>query len=353
MIFIDLFSGIGGFRQALDELGHTCVAFCDIDDKARQSYKAIYDTTGEDEYTDITKVGDETWQKYKGKVDIITAGFPCQAFSMAGDRAGFDNEDSGKLIFEVIRAAKQIKPKYLLLENVRGILSHNKGETFTRILEALQSIGYFVEFEVTCASHFVPQHRERVFITCTRVDLLYDATHTEKILTGYLFQKVLSNASAVEKLQYTHTKDWIVLYLLLKDLLKDKRMQTIKNRITQTDLLGEERQSYTDQNTDSLYKHLSDCIYQVSLFDESIYTNIRLQGLIANSVLNTRITNPKLYQSISQKLIIKKDKNYERYPMHEHQNTSIPVSMSNNLSAPSLHRATQQFIIRHQGEKRK
>ena len=174
MKFLDLFAGIGGFRLGMEQAGHECVGFCEIDKFARNSYKAIHDTTGEIEYHDITKVTDEEWQRLAGKVDIICGGFPCQAFSIAGNRLGFE-DTRGTLFFEIARAAEQIQPRFLLLENVKGLLSHDKGRTFAAILSALDELGYDAEWEVlNSKNHGVPQNRERVFIVghlrgeCTR-----------------------------------------------------------------------------------------------------------------------------------------------------------------------------------------
>lgn len=165
MKFLDLFAGIGGFRMGLESLGHECVGFCEIDKFARKSYKAIYDTKGEVELHDITQVTNEEWRKFRGTVDIICGGFPCQAFSIAGKRKGFLDETRGTLFFEIARAAKEIKPPLLFLENVKGLLSHDKGRTFRTILSTLAELGYDAEWQVLNSKDFgVPQNRERVFI---------------------------------------------------------------------------------------------------------------------------------------------------------------------------------------------
>lgn len=165
MDFLDLFAGIGGFRMGLERLGHHCVGFCEIDKFARASYKAIYHTEGEVEFHDITKVRNEEWRQFRGKVDLICGGFPCQAFSIAGKRRGFLDETRGTLFFEIARATKEIKPPLLLLENVKGLLSHDKGRTFRTILSTLDELGYDAEWQVLNSKDFgVPQNRERVFI---------------------------------------------------------------------------------------------------------------------------------------------------------------------------------------------
>lgn len=163
MKFIDLFAGIGGFRFGMESAGHECVAFCEIDKFARSSYKAIHNTEGELELHDITQVTDDEIRAI-GHVDAICGGFPCQAFSIAGHRRGFE-DTRGTLFFEIARFASILKPKYLFLENVKGLLNHDKGDTFETILSALDELGYDVEWQVLNSKDFgLPQNRERVFI---------------------------------------------------------------------------------------------------------------------------------------------------------------------------------------------
>ncbi|WP_171943898.1 DNA cytosine methyltransferase [Streptococcus suis] len=163
MKFLDLFAGIGGFRLGMERAGHECVGFCEIDQFARKSYKAIHDTEGEFEFHDITRVTDESVREI-GRVDVICGGFPCQAFSIAGKRAGFE-DTRGTLFFEIARFASILRPKYLFLENVVGLLNHDNGNTFETILGALDELGYDAEWQVFNSKNFgVPQNRERVFI---------------------------------------------------------------------------------------------------------------------------------------------------------------------------------------------
>ena len=164
MNFLDLFAGIGGFRLGMERAGHKCVGYCEIDKYARASYQAIHDTEGEIDYKDITEVTNEEFRKLRGKVDVICGGFPCQAFSIAGKQLGFE-DTRGTLFYEIARAAEQIKPRYLFLENVRNLLSHDKGKTFARMLKILDELGYDAEWQVLNSKNFgVPQNRERVFI---------------------------------------------------------------------------------------------------------------------------------------------------------------------------------------------
>ena len=160
MKFLDLFSGIGGFRLGLERSGHTPVGYVEIDKFARQSYQAMYDTTDEWTAEDINKVTDEEWRKFNGTVELA-----CQSFSIAGKREGFLNQTKGTLFFEVARAVKQIKPRFVFLENVKGLLNHDKGNTFRTILNTFDELGYDVEWRICNSKDFgVPQNRERVYI---------------------------------------------------------------------------------------------------------------------------------------------------------------------------------------------
>ena len=163
MKFLDLFAGIGGFRLGMESAGHKCIGFCEIDKFARASYKAIHDTRGEIELHDITAVSDESIRRI-GRVDIICGGFPCQTFSIAGNRRGFE-DTRGTLFFEIARFASILRPRYLFLENVKGLLNHDGGATFETIISTLDELGYNVEWQVLNSKNFgVPQNRERVFI---------------------------------------------------------------------------------------------------------------------------------------------------------------------------------------------
>ena len=173
MKFLDLFAGIGGFRLGMEAAGHQCVGFCEIDKFARESYKAIHDTKGEIELHDITAVSDDTVRGI-GRVDVICGGFPCQAFSIAGKRQGFE-DTRGTLFFEIARFASILRPRLLFLENVKGLLNHDGGNTFETIIAAFDELGYDAEWQVLNSKNFgVPQNRERVFIIghlrgeCTR-----------------------------------------------------------------------------------------------------------------------------------------------------------------------------------------
>lgn len=169
--FIDLFAGIGGFRIAMQNLGGKCVYSSEFDAKAQESYFANY---GEMPFGDITKPA--TKQYIPKKFDVLCAGFPCQAFSLAGKRLGFKDETRGTLFFEIEDILRKHQPKAIFLENVKGLAIHDKGRTLKTILEHLDDAGYdVVPPQIVNAMDFgVPQHRERIYIIGFRKGLHVD-----------------------------------------------------------------------------------------------------------------------------------------------------------------------------------
>jgi len=190
MKYFSLFSGIGGFELGIqcafnkqstevkqdregrngvaNQVEHNvlptsrstplCIGFSEIDKYATQIYKKHF--PNHKEYGDVSKI---KWNDVED-FDLLCGGFPCQSFSIAGKRGGFD-DTRGTLFFEIARAAQHKQPRLLLLENVKGLLSHNQGETFHTILKTLDGIGYDLQWQVLNSKNFgVPQNRERVFI---------------------------------------------------------------------------------------------------------------------------------------------------------------------------------------------
>lgn len=161
--FLDLFAGIGGFRSGLEKAGHKCVGYVEINEFARKSYQAIYNTEGEYTEHDIRKIDTTKLPE----ADIWTFGFPCQDISVAGKQKGFAGERSS-LFFAVTGKLRQLKdeqkPSYLLIENVKNLLSINCGRDFGKLQIELDEIGYDVEWDVLDTAEVLPQHRERVYI---------------------------------------------------------------------------------------------------------------------------------------------------------------------------------------------
>lgn len=160
--FFDMFAGIGGFRAGLERAGgFTCIGHCEIDKHAEKAYRAIHNMKeSEVYYEDARKIDTETMPDF----DLLCAGFPCQSFSIAGKRRGF-NDARGTLFFDIARILKAKQPAFFMLENVPGLLSHDEGRTFTAILGTLSELGYGMEWQVLNSRGFgVPQSRKRVYI---------------------------------------------------------------------------------------------------------------------------------------------------------------------------------------------
>ncbi len=171
--FIDLFAGIGGFHQAMHQLGGKCVFACEWDKDAQNTYSENY---GIVPAGDITKVDEKSIPKH----DVLCAGFPCQAFSKAGKQLGFADETKGTLFFDVERILKYHKTKYVILENVRNLVAHDNGNTWKTIREHLKSLGYRLTPEPLIVSPHqfgIPQLRERVVVLC-----IYDPVNADKPL---------------------------------------------------------------------------------------------------------------------------------------------------------------------------
>lgn len=193
--FIDLFAGIGGFRMAFQNLEGKCVFTSEWDKYSKQTYKANF---GEIPFGDITK--DKTKNYIPDNFDVLCAGFPCQAFSIAGRRGGFE-DTRGTLFFDVAEIIKRKKPKAIFLENVKGLRNHDKGKTLATILNVLrEDLDYDVpEPQILNAKEFgVPQNRERIFIVGFRKDLgikdfkYPEATNKDAVLDDILEQEEVS-----------------------------------------------------------------------------------------------------------------------------------------------------------------
>lgn len=186
--FVDLFAGIGGFRIAMQSLGGKCVFTSEWDEQAKKTYSANF---GEVPFGDITK--EDTKKFIPDNFDVLCAGFPCQAFSIAGKRGGFE-DTRGTLFFDVAEIIQRKQPKAIYLENVKGLYNHDKGRTLKTILSVLRNdLGYYVpEPKILNAKDFgVPQNRERIFIVGFRKDLEIDSfDYPKPFNTNITFEEI-------------------------------------------------------------------------------------------------------------------------------------------------------------------
>lgn len=162
--FIDLFAGLGGFRLALESFGAECVYSNEWDKHVRKIYKDNFNDLPDD---DITKVDEKSIPDH----DILCAGFPCQAFSISGNRKGFE-DSRGTLFFDVARVIQEKKPKIIFMENVRNLGTHDHGNTFSVIKHTIEELGYSFNYKLLSANNYgIPQKRERIYMVCFRNDL--------------------------------------------------------------------------------------------------------------------------------------------------------------------------------------
>lgn len=193
MRYFSTFSGIGGFELGIGN-EHECVGFSEIDKYAVQIYKKHF--PNHKNYGDITKINPSELPDF----DLLVGGFPCQAFSIAGKRGGFD-DTRGTLFFEIARIVREKQPRLLLLENVKGLLSHDKGRTFATIISTLDEMGYDAEWQVlNSKNHGVPQNRERVFIIGH-----LRGTPRPKIFPFGCYDKISTNPNQGSKPKTKHT----------------------------------------------------------------------------------------------------------------------------------------------------
>ena len=193
MKFLELCAGIGGFRQALENLGCECVGWSEIDKYAIKLYSAWYNDNCN--FGDVTKIEAETLPDF----DLLVGGFPCQAFSIAGKRMGFD-DTRGTIFFDFARIMKAKKPKFAIFENVKGLLNHDGGKTYETILQTLNELGYDAQWGILNTKfHGLPQNRERVYIV---------ANLRERSSTKILFERGDGLTDKVERTEQSIIGDY-------------------------------------------------------------------------------------------------------------------------------------------------
>lgn len=205
MKHIELFAGVGGFRQALTLLSkdfkieQETVAFSEIDYSATRTYTSVYDTTDEIEIGDIVSFCEQESNIFElPEFELLTGGFPCQSFSMMGKQKGFEDM-RGNVFFQILEILKRKKPKYVLLENVRNLLSHDKGKTFGFIVRSIKECGYpYIYHDVFNTEDFgLAQKRNRVFIFATTEkidDFKFNHNDIKKV-----FNKVFDKTSLLKQ----------------------------------------------------------------------------------------------------------------------------------------------------------
>lgn len=212
MKFLELCAGIGGFRQALENLGCECVGYSEIDKHAIKLYSAWYND--ECNFGDITKIEAEKLPDF----ELLVGGFPCQAFSVAGKRGGF-NDTRGTIFFDFARIMKAKKPKFAIFENVKGLLNHDGGKTYETMLRTLDELGYDAQWGIlNTRFHGLPQNRERVYIV---------ANLRERSSTKILFERGNGSADKVERTEQSIIGDESIAPCLMASEYKSPRIVKI------------------------------------------------------------------------------------------------------------------------------
>lgn len=190
MKHIELFAGIGGFRRAMEciendfSIPFQCVAFSEIDANATKTYKSNFNISGEIEMGDIVEFNSDM-SRYDGlDFDLLTGGFPCQSFSMMGKQLGF-NDHRGTMFFQIEKIIENKRPRFVLLENVKNLLTHDKGRTFKEICARLESLGYQVYFDVfNTMDYCLAQKRSRLIVFATTVKLPKSFSFTSDVINS-------------------------------------------------------------------------------------------------------------------------------------------------------------------------
>lgn len=304
MKFLDLFAGIGGFRLGLERVGHECVGFVENNKYARKSYESMHDTKGEWTHDDITTITNDQWRELRGTVDIIAGGFPCQPFSIAGKRGGFD-DTRGTFFFDIARAAKEIEPSYLFLENVKGLFSSKTPMTFYDIMEVINN-------EIVGGTLW-----EEKFSPISNWNILRsNISHylSDKLQMNLIFQNL--------KLDTSSKKDLGLVYGLTEKKVESgliKRLRYLETQISQTmkkqnnyqkELL--QRLGCKEEDWVSTLKRLSSIenlkMVDISMLEKAIVINGEIELLLNKkseenlSLTKSYTTSTELKQTIDQKI---------------------------------------------------
>lgn len=269
-----LFSGIGAFEHALKRLNlnHKIVFAGDIDPHVKKSYFANYDINEDDWHDDVTKF---SAKKYKGKVDIIIGGSPCQAFSMVGKRKGLEDV-RGTLFYDFARVVQDSQPKVFIFENVKGLLSHDKGRTWSIVKDVFNDLGYKIHTQILNSKDYgIPQHRERIFVI------------------GFKDHKIKFDFP--QKIELEHTmQDFLEDYIDSKYYLKEKGIKFVtstKNKLksyTQINgdiMLCQKANQQFNWHGDFVFeqveeKYFDDFVFDVNTVEEKYYLSDKVKDYV-------------------------------------------------------------------------
>lgn len=291
-----LFSGIGAFEHALKrlDLNHTIVFAGDIDKFVKESYFANYPIKENNWHNDITNFSAE---KYKGKVDIVVGGSPCQAFSIVGKRGGLE-DTRGTLFYDFARVINECQPNVFIFENVKGLLNHDKGKTWKVVKDVFHSLGYKIYYKLLNSKDFgIPQHRERIFVIGFK-DTTIEFSFPKKI-----------------KLQHT-MQDFLEDYIDSKYYLKEKGVKFVtstKNRIkryTQINgdiMLCQKANQQFNWHGDFIFEKstedFNEFVFDVSTVEEKYYLSDKVRNYVLSEGTKNYKTSVKTDLKIARPLL--------------------------------------------------
>lgn len=319
--FIDLFCGIGGFRMAFESQGARCVFSSDIDEYAAKTYEANF---GEKPQGDITKIKSGDIPGF----DILCAGFPCQPFSYAGLRQGFGDPARGTLFFEIKRILTEKRPKMFLLENVKGLVSHRKGETLKVITDTLTSLDYDIHWKVLCSLDYgLPQKRERWY--CAGFDKKTDFEFPRPLGTKPKLWQIIDLGDNDPKLRLSDFEIARIKYHFANCKERGQRVRH-ENTNGETDSVRSRMGVYSYQKPDGTLRfHQGD--KRKSLIQEAYYVCL---DTYAPSIIAARA--PKLWD-IGRRVSVKEAAMLQGFP----EDFKFPVSdhqaykqLGNSVSVP-------------------
>ncbi len=346
----------------------TCVGYSEIDKYAVEIYQKHFPE--HKNYGDITKINTDELPDF----DLLVGGFPCQAFSIAGKRRGFE-DTRGTLFFELARIAKAKEPMFLLLENVKGLVSHNGGKTLEVILETLQGLGYYVNYEIRNSKDYgVPQNRERIFFLCSHIRGITSVGQSEKItyydgiIRDWLFQLYLNNLAEVKKLQGHVSKDSVIGYLIWKEIREKLLNQDIEENISVGTLPMEENlyllqvegawrnidlwlKGRLGENSEAQRSSIISTAIS-SIIESKTYTFSMMLEVIVLATVLLRDSQKNLWNEVlSNLIVVQEDTKYERI---NNEDEEIVITESGTAHIKSeLQDFSDNFIVGHlRGEPR-
>lgn len=365
MKYLSLFSGVGGFELGIGNKAE-CIAYSEIDKYAISIYEKHFPT--HTNFGDITTINTSRLPDF----DLLVGGVPCQSWSIAGKRGGFDDK-RGEMWFETFRIVEHKQPNYLLLENVKGLLSHDKGKSIEVILERLQEMGYYVNMEVRNSKNYgVPQNRERVFLLCRHIKTLIkdgqklNLRISKQIISEFLFQILLNNLKEVQKLQGVRSKDWVIGYLLSKEInqnlkskdgnIKDGIMIPMAGRLFQSEdeEVWQNIGIWLNKNLGEDLQELNKSIILTAInktIELKTYTYSKMLQSILLVIVLLRNSSKDLWNKILSDLILIKEDTNKYARINDKKKKIIVTETGNAYLTFNLPNTKKHFIIGHLGKK--